>query len=90
MFCPDRNDGKETSVGWLSKPFLTAPFSAAIGSRFEEELRTVASNTKITENVRLRKKHTNGKKRKRALENKGTTKSEAAMFGNVLKKPASA
>jgi hypothetical protein len=44
----------------------------------------VASNTKKTENQRLRKKHGNGKDRKRSLHKKGTTKNEAALFGNVL------
>jgi len=44
----------------------------------------VASNTKISDNQRRRKTQKMGKARKRALEKKGSTKSEAAMFGNVL------
>ncbi len=46
----------------------------------------MASNTKISDTQRLRKTHKAGKARKRALAKNGTTKSEAAMFGNVLAK----
>lgn len=51
---------------------------------FDRYRRTVASNTKISDNQRLRKTQKAGKARKRALEKKGTTKSESAMFGNKL------
>jgi hypothetical protein len=46
----------------------------------------VASNTKVSDTQRRRKTAKAGKARKRALEKKGTTKSEAQMFGNVLPK----
>lgn len=46
----------------------------------------MASNTKITEGTRLRKSHKNGKKRKKLLHRGGTTRSEAQLFGNELKK----
>ena len=41
----------------------------------------MASNTAKSENIRLRKKQKSGKKRKRLLERKGTTKNESQMFG---------
>lgn len=44
----------------------------------------MASNTKKSETQRLRKTNRLGKQRKRALEKKGSTKSEAQLFGNVL------
>jgi hypothetical protein len=45
---------------------------------------TVASNCKKSETRRLRKKQQIGKKRKRAIAVKGSTKNEAQLFGNVL------
>jgi hypothetical protein len=45
----------------------------------------VASNTAKSENIRLRKKQRNGKKRKRLLERKGTTRTEAELFGTSSK-----
>jgi hypothetical protein len=44
----------------------------------------VASNTKASENVRIRKKRKLGRKRKNELARKGTTRSEQQMFGNKL------
>ena len=43
----------------------------------------MASNTKQTESIRLNKERKQGKQRKRDLERKGTTRSEAELFGNV-------
>lgn len=42
----------------------------------------MASKTKITKFRRRRKKATQGKKRKAANRNKGTTKSKKALFGD--------
>lgn len=44
----------------------------------------MASNTKSTEIKRKKRKQRAGRDRKRELQNKGSTKSEAALFGNVL------
>jgi hypothetical protein len=48
------------------------------------EVEAVASATKQVENQRLNKTRNAGRKRKRALENKGTTRSEKQLFGNEL------
>ena len=46
----------------------------------------MSSNTKQTEAIRLNKTRKQGKNRKKALHNKGTTRSEAELFGNTLDK----
>ena len=46
----------------------------------------MASNTQQTENQRKAKKRKQGSDRKKALESKGTTLSEAELFGNVLER----
>lgn len=42
----------------------------------------MASKTKRTEYIREKKKSTSGTKRKAALRNKGTTKSQKELFGD--------
>lgn len=61
---------------------LTAFGGVAIGGH--EDLRKMASNTKKSETIRLRKKRTNGRARKRALAVKGTTRNEKQLFGNEI------
>ncbi len=46
----------------------------------------MASNTKASENRRKHKQAQSGKPRKKALNKKGTTRSEAELFGNTLAK----
>lgn len=46
----------------------------------------MSSNTKQTESIRLNKNRKQGKDRKKAMHNKGTTRSEAELFGNKLGK----
>lgn len=46
----------------------------------------MSSNTKQTESIRLNKARKQGKDRKKSLHNKGTTRSEAELFGNTLGK----
>lgn len=48
------------------------------------ERHSMASNTKSTEIKRKKRKQRAGRDRKRELQNKGSTKSEAGLFGNVL------
>jgi hypothetical protein len=74
-----RHDRFAASGGRLGLSVLDRTF-------FARYRRVVASNTKISDTQRLRKTHKAGKARKRALAKNGTTKSEAAMFGNVLAK----
>lgn len=45
----------------------------------------MASNAKKTEGKRTNRDRKQGKARKRALAKKGTTRTEAEIFGNVLK-----
>ena len=42
----------------------------------------MASRTKRTDSIRRRKQTTQGKKRKAALQSKGTTRSPAELFGD--------
>lgn len=67
--------GRRTRVKTLT-PFPQADIRDALGREHK-----VASNTAKSENIRLRKKQKAGKKRKRLLERKGTTKNEAQLFG---------
>lgn len=46
----------------------------------------MASNSKSTETVRYNKKSKSGRNRKRAVTKLGTTRSEAELFGNTLKR----
>ncbi len=46
----------------------------------------MASNTQQTENQRKAKTRRSGKAAKKARERDGTTRSEAQLFGNVLKR----
>ena len=46
----------------------------------------MASSSKQTENKRIRRDRKQGKARKRQLEKKGSTRSEAELFGNELPK----
>ena len=46
----------------------------------------MASNTKQTEAIRMNKPRKQDKDRKKSLHNKGTTRSEAELFGNTLGK----
>lgn len=46
----------------------------------------MSSRTQQTENKRKHKNRKQGADRKKALESKGTTRSEAELFGNVLER----
>ena len=46
----------------------------------------MSSNSKQTEAIRLNKERKQGKRRKKDLVRKGTTRTEAELFGNTLEK----
>jgi hypothetical protein len=62
------------------------PRAGATVRRDPTRIETVASNTKATENARLKKSRKTGQKRKKLLARGGTTKSEAQMFGSTIKR----